>query len=281
MAKELIYNDDGWSTYMRNPAPMVPEEIIRLSVGPIIATSVTIYQFCSLGGHAVNYNSGSLPRVGEMMGEIDTMHVWRMRETMRHLESLGTDALKVVADACHAHDIKCQFSLRMSDAHHTYKRSDGSYHFPELLSAWMDENPDVLQRPGGVLDYAKEQVRDYRKRQIAEILERPEVDGIDLDFTRFKPWFKDGEEQSGMPLMTALVRELSQMTRAAGRTFSARFEYDPGRIGRLSAYIWRFLGAVRPAGEGIACHNRGWAYHPDLWAMLCSPTRVHPPRRGA
>jgi hypothetical protein len=224
--KLLIYNDDGWSSYMRYPAPMSPDDVVAVTVGPVIGTSVTHYQFCALGGHAVNYNSSFLPRVGEMMDEIDTLHVWRMRETLRHLEQLGTDPLRIVSAACRENGITCQFSLRMNDRHHTYTHPDGSWYFPELLSPWLDEHPELLL-PDRALDYAKEPVADYRKAQIQEILDNYDVDGIDLDFTRFKPWFREGEEQAGMPRMTALIRDLRAMTRDAGKTLSARFEYDP------------------------------------------------------
>jgi hypothetical protein len=192
----------------------------------VIGTSVTHYQFCALGGHVVNYNSAFLPRVGERMKTIDTLHVWRMRETLRHLEHLGTDPLRIVSAACRKSGIACQFSLRMNDRHHTYTHPDGSWYFPELLSPWLDEHPELLL-PDRALDYAREPVADYRKRQIQEILDHYEVDGIDLDFTRFKPWFRSGEEQAGRPRMSALVRDLRAMTLQAGKTLSARFEYDP------------------------------------------------------
>ncbi|MBM4028056.1 MAG: hypothetical protein FJ280_22075 [Planctomycetes bacterium] len=224
--KHLIYNDDGWSSYMRYPAPMWPEDVVAATIGPVRGTAVSHYQFCSLGGHAVNYNSAFLPRVGEMMPAVDTLHVWRMRETLRHLDRLGTDPLRIVSEACRQHGIVCQFSLRMNDRHHTYKHADGSWYFPELLSPWLDEHPELLL-PDRALDYAKPGVADYRRRQIREILDRYAVDGIDLDFTRFKLWFRRGEETAGAPLMTALVRELRTMTRRAGKTLSARFEYDP------------------------------------------------------
>lgn len=224
--KLLLYNDDGWSTLMRHPAPMSPDAVVAATVGPVVGTGVTHYQFCALGGHAVNYRSAFLPRVGAMMASVDTLHVWRMRETLRHLDALGTDPLEIVAATCRTHGIACQFSLRMNDRHHTYKHGDGSWYFPELLSPWLDEHPELLL-PDRALDYAQPGVAAYRCRQIAEILERYEVDGIDLDFTRFRPWFRPGQEDAGRPRMTTLVRDLRAMTRKAGKTLSARFEYDP------------------------------------------------------
>ena len=224
--KSIIYNDDGWSSYMRYPAPMSPEDIIKVTVLPIANSGVNVYQFCSLGGHAVNYNSRFLPRVGEMMDEVNTMHVWRMRETLRYLESLGTDPLHIVSKACHDFGINCQFSLRMNDAHHTYLRPDGSYWFPELLSPWFASHNDALL-PNGILDYAHPDTHEYRIQQITEILENYEVGGIDLDFTRFKPFFRQGDELSGMPKLTELIAHLRKLTGEYSKTLSARFEYDP------------------------------------------------------
>lgn len=222
----LIFNDDGWSAYMRFAAPMSPEEVIAASVAPVIGTGVKVYQFCALGGHAVNYNSAFLPRVGENMAVVDTLHVWRMRQTLRHLDTLGTDPLHLVSAACRSNGIACQFSLRMNDRHHTYQHADGSWYFPELLSPWLDAHPHLLL-PDRALDYSHPEVAEYRKAQVAEILEKYAVDGIDLDFTRFKPWFRPGAERHGAPRMTALVRQLRAMTRMHGKTLSARFEYDP------------------------------------------------------
>ena len=62
--KCVVYNDDGWSSYMRYPAPASPDAIVRVTVGPVIGTNVKVYQFCALGGHAVNYNSSFLPTQG-------------------------------------------------------------------------------------------------------------------------------------------------------------------------------------------------------------------------
>jgi len=222
----LMYNDDGWSTTMRYPAPMSPQDVLAVTVVPVIGTAVKVYQFCSLGGHAVNYTSSFLPRVGEMMEKVDSMHVWRMRETLRHLETRGTDPLRIVSEACRQHGIACQFSLRLNDRHHTYKHADGSWYFPELLSPWLDEHPELLL-PDRALDYSKAGVSDYRRKQILEVLDTYNVDGIDLDFTRFRPWFRPGDERAGMPTMTRLIRDLRGLTHSRGKTLSARFEYDP------------------------------------------------------
>lgn len=224
--KIVVFNDDGWSSFMRYPAPMSPEDVVRATVGPLVGTGVKVYQYCPLGGHAVNYDSAFLPRVGATMDTVDAMHVWRIRETLRHLAALGTDPLHVVAKACRDNGIAIQWSLRMNDAHHTYRRKDGSWYFPELRSTWFDEHKAALL-PGGTLDYQHPDVHAYRKRQVQEVLDTYAVDGIDLDYTRSKPWFAPGREKDGMPRMTEFVRDLRAMTRKAGKTLTARFEYDP------------------------------------------------------
>jgi len=66
------------------------------------------------------------------------------------------------------------------------------------------------------------------------------VDGMDLDFTRVKPWFESGQEQAGMVRMTNLVQQLRERTQKAGKTLSARFEYDPQSCiaSRLDVEAW-------------------------------------------
>jgi hypothetical protein len=113
----------------------------------------------------------------------------------------------------------------MNDAHHTYQRPDGSWYFPELRSPRIEEHPQALL-PSGQLDYAHPLVHEYRQAQIGEVLANYEVDGLDLDFTRCRPWFHSGAEEAGRPRMTELVRSLREMTAAGGHTLSARFEYD-------------------------------------------------------
>ena len=228
MQKTLIYNDDGWSTYMRYPAPMSPEDIIKVTVLPLVNTGVKIFEFGALGSHAVNYRSGFLPLVGDWMEQksrIDKIHVWRIRATLEHLVRMGTDPLQIVADACHTYGIKCHYTLRMNDGHHTYTQPDGSPAYPELCSDWLEQNSH-LRLPIGRLNYAEAAVREYRLSQIDDVLERYPVDGFDLDFTRKRPWFPAGAEEQGRSLMSDLVRRISDRVRRAGRSFSARFEHD-------------------------------------------------------
>lgn len=244
-AKQIIYNDDGWSSYMRYPAPMSPEDILRVTVEPVAGTAVSVYQFCALGGHAVNYRSRFLPRVGDVMERIDTLHVWRMRRTLEHLDSLGTDPLRIISEGCHRRGLACQFSLRMNDTHHTFVLPDGSPYFPELMSPWFSEHPELLL-PSGQLDYAHPDVHAYRLAQVTEVLDSYDIDGVDLDFTRFRPWFREGEEETGRPSMTQLVTRLRELTSRRGKTLSARLEYDPEASVRsgLDVELWLANGLL-------------------------------------
>ena len=280
--KQLIYNDDGWSSYMRYPAPMSPEDIVRVTVGTVADTAVSVYQFCALGGHAVNYQSHFLPVVGQSLETCHTMHVWRMRETLRHLAAQGTDPLRIVSEACHDHGLACQFSLRMNDRHHTYKLADGRWYFPELFSPWLAAHPELLLADGAV-DYARPEVRAYRLEQLTEVLDVSDVDGLDLDFTRFRPWFRAGAEAAGAPLMTDLVRRLRDLTTQRGKTLSARFEYDPEACltGGLAVDQWLREGLLDQITlGGVGDHTPDAPC--DWWVAQCraSGCRVFPGVEG-
>jgi YVTN family beta-propeller protein len=65
--------------------------------------------------------------------------------------------------------------------------------------------------PGG-LNYAVPEVRAYRLAQFREVLERYDVDGLDLDFQRFPCYFKPGEERTHRGVMTQFMREIRELT---------------------------------------------------------------------
>ena len=285
MNKTLVYNDDGWSTYMRYPAPMSVEDIIRATVLPLVGSGVKVFQFCALGSHAVNYRSSFLPLVGEWMRTregINKIHVWRLRTTLESLIRQGTDPLEIVTKACHAHGIESHFTLRMNDGHHTYLRADGSVEYPELYSDWLEANKH-LRLPIGRLNYAESRVREYRIRQVQEVIDRYAVDGIDLDFTRKRPWFPAGEESKCAGLMSELVYELAQRARQKGKKLTARFEHDPAIMANSGLEIEKWLEDGIFAHITLGCLGDQWPDPPvDWWVKRAhhSGCKVYPGIEG-
>ncbi|MHB1453880.1 MAG: glycoside hydrolase family 10 protein [Saccharofermentanales bacterium] len=243
MKKMLVYNDDGWSSLMRYPAPATVEEIIEHTVGLVAGTGVDIYQLCLLTGNVSIYDSDVLDRYGKKLSEPYRMYMWRTLENLRSLDSLNTDLLRIIIDKCHEIGMEAHASLRINDRHHTYKMEGDSlelsrrlgrseYVFPDLRSDRIESRPEICL-PDGSLDFSFHEARQIRLDTIKEILDKYDVDGIDLDFTRFPPFFREGHKKENAALMTDIVREVKQMVSCSavekGKDIklTARVEYDP------------------------------------------------------
>ncbi len=228
---------------MRYPAPATVEEILEHTVGLVAGTGVDIYQLCLLTGNVSIYDSDILDRYGKKLGEPYRMYMWRTLENLKYLDSLSTDLLKVIIDKCHEIGIEAHASLRINDRHHTYKMEGDSlelskrlgrseYVFPDLRSDRIESKPEICL-PDGSLDFSFHEARQIRLDTIKEILDKYDVDGIDLDFTRFPPFFQEGLKKENAVLITDMVREIRQMVRCRAAEkgkeikLTARVEYDP------------------------------------------------------
>lgn len=253
-SKMLIYNEPGWELMQKFTAPMSIGDIERYSVNMVAGTGVRIYQMGLLTGHvAAVHRSRILEEYCALFDEPHKMHMLRLRETMRSLAAQGTDVLEIVSKRCHQLGIECHASIRINDTHHTYVAETPAggvgaqgfvqdalrgikfrhkYFFPDLRTPWLEENKHLWLTNGGALNFALAEVRDRKTNMIAEVLDNYEVDGIDLDFTRFRPFFEDDFPHKA-DVMTRWVENIRKLTEAASYRkgkrikLTARVEYDP------------------------------------------------------
>ncbi len=123
-------------------------------------------------------------------------------------------------------------SIRMNDAHalldqaHVVKGAYTSDH-PELWRVTEKNADGYYDR---CLNYLKPEVRAYMLAFIEEVLDRYDIDGLELDFTREIYCFPVGMEWKGRPVMNAFLGEV--------RTLLWRAEERRGHKIRLSALMW-------------------------------------------
>jgi len=101
-------------------------------------------------------------------------------------------------------------SIRMNDAH-----LPNEPEHPLHSDFWRAHTDWHLPNTG--LDFAEADVRTHYIDLIREVTERYDLDGVELDFLRFRYYFREGEEQAGLPLMTALVRTTDSLASAAAK----------------------------------------------------------------
>ena len=133
------------------------------------------------------------------------------------LEKLGDrDRMQIVVDQCHRRGIKCLASLRMNDRHRITDYVEKIYRqHPE----WRLKEPTgaFLDRKGG-LDFKYKGVRDHLLAFTAELLERYDVDGLELDYMRMCHMFEPNEARKHGHLLTEMMQSMrAQLLVAAGR----------------------------------------------------------------
>ncbi|MBI82255.1 MAG: hypothetical protein CMJ81_03580 [Planctomycetaceae bacterium] len=131
------------------------------------------------------------------------------------------DPTPVIEKFCKEHEIEVFGSIRMNDSHDAY-----GLPFKKLVYPLKVKHPEVLIGDPGQkgtvtdgmaaamwsgLDFSHERVRQDRLRWVRHAAGTYELDGVDLNFFRMPWYFKLGEEQKNMHLMTDLIRKSRQM----------------------------------------------------------------------
>jgi hypothetical protein len=126
----------------------------------------------------------------------------RIRTLYRDLLAKGVDMLQLAAQRAHKYGIKVLPTLRMSVCYSPgphFRALSGKYHLKGTYQ----------------LDFAYPQVRDHLVRQIRYILEKYDVDGFMLDFTRHCVYFNPDEPRKN-ELMNAFSAQMRKMVDEVG-----------------------------------------------------------------
>lgn len=171
-----------------------------------------------------------VPKVGEFVADSmldnDAQNMRDLCLTFKNLADAGTDALQLVLDFSRKHKLEFMWSYRVNDIHDAFEVGG--------LAKFKRDNPHLLLgKPADfsqsgqakwwtALDFAAEPVRQRRLDIIADVLNRYDVDGIDLDFCRTPIFFRSTME--GKPatsaetaIMTNLVRKIRHLILAASQ----------------------------------------------------------------
>ena len=138
------------------------------------------------------------------------------------LINLGTDPLKLAIEACRRNRQEVFWTMRMNDWHDNFNSL--------LLSQWKKDHPEFLMAgraeaakftgrdPRSIwtpADFAHREVRDTAVRTVRDVLDRYDVDGIDLDFLRARWYFQESRQQQPvtpehLELLTEMVGRIRQ-----------------------------------------------------------------------
>ena len=256
--RRVLSNDDGWIMDLSDP-PLAIDQMHDNMIAPYGESPVDTFLW-SVGGHEVFvYETEVGQRFGADQESLyDTKHQVR-DQNLQHMIREHGGPVTVISRMCREAGMKFFPSVRMNE-HYDMPESSPNYgRFRRENPQWLIGRPGE-QLPEGSLfhgirtgvNYLFPEVRSLMSRIILELVERFDVDGIELDFMRHPAFFRPEEAYTNRYLMTDLVRHvrsgMNQVAGKQGKTLELAVRVPPtladsSRIG-LDAELWIRKGLV-------------------------------------
>lgn len=136
----------------------------------------------------------------------------RWIRTALQLHEDGIDVYAHMIAGCRKAGVSPSITIRMNDVHDANNESSCMH------STLWRERPDLRRTTykfddwaDRSFDYAQQEVRDYHFALIREVVERYDIDGLELDWMRFGYHFRPGYEAEGTDVLTAFVTDVREL----------------------------------------------------------------------
>ncbi len=221
----LIFNYDSTDLFYFNPPEKISGQVVDDQIDLFAQAGVTVLM-CNVNAQRTNYASdcfdsfwsGYDPQAGDDQPFLQDMAPQsragyrRMISSMKTLHEQGVDYPARVIARCRHHGLSPWISLRMNDTH-----NNNEVRHPIHSNFWK-EHPEYWRVQGRridyydrTLDYSHQEVRDRFWRLIEEVLQRYDMDGLELDFMREPYLFKPGHEQEGGKILTEWLQQVRKL----------------------------------------------------------------------
>jgi len=232
--RRIIFNNDGDDVnvaetphdvhvgLMTRTEGELIDDFLNARIRPLVGTQVNSYWY------ATTYDGLTFSHHTKLGGFLD-------RETSKELiDKYGRDNLETQVDFSHKNDMEVFWSLRMNDDHDSmpihkrrwkYGLAPFKQEHPEYM---MGDQHDWQKYPKGPrhgwsrVDFSFPEVREHYFSLIEEVALNYDVDGIELDFFRSYPYFRETldmlpVERKHLDMMTDLVGRVSKMADEVGK----------------------------------------------------------------
>ena len=234
--RTFVYNTDGcdvlyWPTNM----PVSVEAFTGRRLKYALDSRIAVVSYCP---QSAGFGHFTCRKAGEpLTNTVTAAHYGNpaARNAAADFFALGTDALEMASDFCRSNSLGIFVSIRMNDQHDCSSSATKGYSalfppfkkaHPEYLMGSIDRTKNSHLFCGWLswscVDFTHREVRERVKGFVGQFLENYDVDGIEYDFNRHLILFRSvaeggvaSEAERGM--LTDLMRDLRQMTEAAGR----------------------------------------------------------------
>ncbi len=205
----LMFQVDEGFPFTTLEVPASVEEFIERSVGWCADTHVNILDYHMQGDETKDeVGEGAKPPYNDLSK-------WRHEKHSEHFQAQGVDTTEETIKATRKAEMAFFAGIRVNDVHHCARDRHPRF-WAEHPEFHIGEDCPIDARWKGALNFAHAEVRDYRKEVIREILDRWDVDGVELDFNRMPTLFKAAEVDANRDTMTAWIGEIQDLVREAG-----------------------------------------------------------------
>ena len=240
----LTLQQDAPEPMMRPEVESVtPQDLVDHSVALLADLPVDVYASDVNHGGGVYYRSQVAEPLLSFPDSFRSRDTARLADRLQSLFAAGTDPIEIYCRACHDAGIAYAARLRMNDLHDVvghHMQTDRPRHGPDgelgepyfYTSRFKTEHPHLLL--GDVTDdtpppasleyweryafnYALGPAREHIYAMAAELVDGYDIDLLELDFIRFTVLFRRAEAYAQRHVLTAFVRRLRELCRAAGQ----------------------------------------------------------------
>ena len=201
--RRIIYNDDSQGVSETRP-DHVRQDLEAWVDKPLTRLPIDTYAWCIAFPDMCMHRT----KVGEVYGARFPEPPNAAAAAMAELHAQGTDILEVVAARAHHHGVEFVASVRMNDTHGMFPDPAD----PQMSQFLLDHPEYVIRRDDGIperaLDYSVPEVRAHRLAIIEELARNYDIDGVELDFTRWAKLFPRDEAPLKAPLLTEFVGQV-------------------------------------------------------------------------
>ena len=235
----ILYNDDDSHRFGLDPPGAMKPERLDMLVDELADSQVTV-MLINCNAQRTNYQS----------------KVWDVydMDNVRAMFAAGVDPNQRMIDRCRKRGISPWISIRMNDVHDAHKPNP-SFH----SRFWMEHHeywryPDRTGWEDRALNYGLKPVRDYMMLLIREVCDRYDMDGLELDWNRFRLHFREGEEIEQGKALTEWMVEVREVVRAAEKKWKHPILLVPRVPARPDVSYGIGLDAITWAKRGLIDH---------------------------
>ncbi len=224
----ILFNTDGGAAAFYKFHPGTIAKGLHELVDDLADTQVDVFIAC------INHSDDQFyypTQVAEYFGQYHDGNFLAREESfkqaadnIRALVESGQDPMKIWGNHARRKGMKFWASMRMNDVH-----KDHADIWPSLRSRWEKQNnvrigddlpdhyKDARLTYSWAMDYGLQQVRDHKFSIVEEVCQNYGVDGFELDFQRAHYFFRHGQRDQVMPLLTRLVHRIRGRLDEIGR----------------------------------------------------------------